>query len=58
MTTIHHYEVVARDAQNFGIIMHTTRTLEDARDYRSKMSLDSARINAVYPNGASDRIED
>jgi hypothetical protein len=50
MTTIHHYEVVARDAQNVGIIMHTSRTLEDG--------LDSARILAVYSNGDFDRVED
>jgi hypothetical protein len=58
MNTIHHYEVVARDAQNVGIIMHTSRTLEDALDYRRTMSLDSAHILAVYSNGDFDRMED
>jgi hypothetical protein len=55
--TAHHYEVTARDAWNIEVVLHTARTVEQARDYYKGMRLTgTARIVAVQEDGSTSRV--
>ena len=55
--TAHHYEVTARDAWNIAVVLHTARTIEQARDYCKGIRLtDTARIIAVQADGSTSRV--